>query len=270
MIEENMAMFKNALLVLNVAKNIKRVHLNTGSKYYGAFDGPYKTPAEEFDERQQSPFFYYYQEDYLSELQQGKSWKYLITRPPEIGGYSKGYMNLAQSIAVYATFRHELNLKFTCPGNTNSWERVMDVADVGLLIELIEEGVLSDNPKYHNQAFNCNNGDVIRWKYLWPKIAQYFNLEYEAPTAKGYSLQERVSDRKEDWKRIAHKHNLKIDDLSKAATFDFADKCIGRQWDSFLSMNKAREAGFKGYKATDKMYTEIFDYLRKLNIIPTW
>ena len=36
----------------------------------------------------------------------------------------------------------------------------MDVADVGLLVELIEEGVLSDNPKYHNQAFNCNNGGM--------------------------------------------------------------------------------------------------------------
>ena len=69
--------------------------------------------------------------------------------------------------------------------------------------------------------------DVIRWKYLWPRIAKYFNLEYEAPTDKGFSLHDQVGDKKEDWKRIAHKHNLKIDDLSKAATFDFADLCIG-------------------------------------------
>jgi nucleoside-diphosphate-sugar epimerase len=270
MIDDNMKMFKNALTVLEFAKQVKRVHLNTGSKYYGAFSGPYKTPAEESDERPQTPFFYYLQEDYLRDLQKGKSWSYLVTRPPEIGGYSKGYMNLAQSIAVYATFCHEFNLKFKCPGNTTSWNCVMDVADIEQLCSFIEEGVLSDNSKYKNEAFNLNNGDVFRWIYLWPKLADYFKLEYEEPTAKGFYLKDHYSEKKQEWKQIAQKYNLRWDDLGKVATFDFADLCIGREWDSMLSMSKAREAGFKGYKSTEKMYTDLFDCFRKSKIIPTW
>ena len=152
-------------------------------------------------------------------------------------------MNLAQSIAVYATLCHELKIKFKCPGNTTSWDKLMDVADVDILCQLIEEGVLSDNPKYKNQAFNLNNGgkkksqsetfltiiykDLIRWKYLWPKLAKYFKLEYEEPSDKEFLLADQFSNKEREWKEIANKYNLKWNELSRVSTFEFADKCIG-------------------------------------------
>lgn len=36
---------------------------------------------------------------------------------------------------------------------------------------------LSTHKACENQAYNINNGDLFRWRDLWPKIAQHFGLE---------------------------------------------------------------------------------------------
>ena len=50
-----------------------------------------------------------------------------------------------------------------------------DVTDVDLLSDA--SIFLSTHKSCENQAFNINNGDLFRWKHLWPKIAEHFGME---------------------------------------------------------------------------------------------
>ena len=77
-------------------------------------------------------------------------------------------------------FRHEhkppkkpLSCRF--PGSDFAWNAVNDVTDVDLLSEATIH--LSTHKACENQAYNINNGDLFRWRDLWPKIAQHFGLE---------------------------------------------------------------------------------------------
>ena len=56
------------------SKQLRKVVLVEGAKWYGAHLGPYKTPAREDDPRHMPPNFYYDQEDYLKAQSVGKSW----------------------------------------------------------------------------------------------------------------------------------------------------------------------------------------------------
>jgi hypothetical protein len=49
--------------------------------------GPFKAPAREDDPRLMPPNFYYDQEDFLRERQQGKAWHWTALRPEAIAGF---------------------------------------------------------------------------------------------------------------------------------------------------------------------------------------
>uniref|UniRef100_A0A803NNT7 Uncharacterized protein n=1 Tax=Cannabis sativa TaxID=3483 RepID=A0A803NNT7_CANSA len=35
------------------------------------------------------------------------------------------------------------------------------------------------DPNAKNRAFNCSNGDIIKWKHMWKVLAEQFDVEYE-------------------------------------------------------------------------------------------
>lgn len=53
---------------------LRRVVLVTGTKYYGSYLGPFKTPARESDPRHMGPKYYFEQIDSLAAFQRGKRW----------------------------------------------------------------------------------------------------------------------------------------------------------------------------------------------------
>jgi nucleoside-diphosphate-sugar epimerase len=61
------------------------------------------------------------------------------------------------------------------PGSDFTWNAVNDVTDVDLLSDATVH--LSTHKACENQAYNINNGDLFRWKELWPKIAHHFGME---------------------------------------------------------------------------------------------
>ena len=61
------------------------------------------------------------------------------------------------------------------PGSDFAWNAVNDVTDVNLLSDATI--YLSTHKACENQAYNISNGDVFRWKELWPKIAKHFDME---------------------------------------------------------------------------------------------
>jgi hypothetical protein len=69
----NLTMLANTVeTVERSSKELRKVIIVEGAKFYGAHLGPFKTPAKETDARHMPPNFYYNQEDYLKERSVGK------------------------------------------------------------------------------------------------------------------------------------------------------------------------------------------------------
>lgn len=94
--EYNVPFFKNVLTAVErLNRNtLQRVVLQTGAKYYGqAYKAPPRQPIREDFGRLGlggPPNFYYPQEDFIFELQNGKRWTWSVTRPFLISGVSAG------------------------------------------------------------------------------------------------------------------------------------------------------------------------------------
>jgi nucleoside-diphosphate-sugar epimerase len=68
----NVAILRNLLeVVQSTSPSLEHITFYQGGKAYGADLGPFKTPAREDDPRLMPPNFYYDQEDFLRERQQG-------------------------------------------------------------------------------------------------------------------------------------------------------------------------------------------------------
>ena len=71
-IAENVTMLRNVLDAVE-SPALKHVHIVQGSKVYGSDLGPYKTPAQESDQRVAETNWYYQQEDLLTARSAGKA-----------------------------------------------------------------------------------------------------------------------------------------------------------------------------------------------------
>lgn len=273
-IRVNSALIKNVLDVLSTKKTVRHVSLVTGLKHYlGPFDAyansgtlP-ETPLREEQPRLNLPNFYYAQEDevYKAALRDGFSWN--IHRPHTLIGIAIGNaMNMGTTLAVYASICKSQNLPFIWPGSEAQWEGISDVTDVKMLAEQMIWA--TETPDANNQAFNTANGDIFRWKWLWPKIAAYFNVEYTGYTSAINPLEKILSDKQDVWKNIAQDHHLIEADLSRLASPWHTDLDLGRPLEVMTDMSKSRKFGFTTYKNTPDSFFELFDRLRDEKIIP--
>ena len=82
-IRTNDAMLRNLMAVLEpAAPSLRHVALLQGTKAYGVHVRPLTVPAREGrSEMYEQPNFYWAQETFLRELQQGKAWHWSILRP---------------------------------------------------------------------------------------------------------------------------------------------------------------------------------------------
>src|SRR5277367_584477 len=142
----NLAMLTNIVeTVEHLSTTFRKVVLIEGAKFYGAHLGPYKTPAKETDPRHMPPNFYYDQEDYLKERSAGKSWSWTALRPSCICGFAVGNpMNMATSIAVYATLCRELGLPLRFPGSACAYGLIMEMTDAELLAKAMAWAAQND------------------------------------------------------------------------------------------------------------------------------
>ncbi|HEY0568438.1 MAG TPA: NAD-dependent epimerase/dehydratase family protein, partial [Xanthobacteraceae bacterium] len=82
-IDTNDRMLRNLMAALEpVAPSLKHVALLQGTKAYGVHVRPLMVPAREGrSEMYEQPNFYWAQENFLRELQDGKAWHFSILRP---------------------------------------------------------------------------------------------------------------------------------------------------------------------------------------------
>ncbi len=269
----------NRMMVLNVIESLgsrlqgSHIALVTGLKHYlGPFEAYGKgvvpsTPFREEQGRQPVDNFYYAQEDEIFAGAKKYGYQWSIHRPHTIIGDAQGNaMNMGQTLAVYASLCKEKGWPFIFPGSMEQWNGISDVTDARLLAEQLYWAILS--PAAANEDFNITNGDVFRWKWLWPHLADYFGIESQEYPAQIMPLEGRMQQAEAAWQEIASKYNLRESNINKLASWWHTDADLGRPMEVFSDMSKSRKAGFTGYQSTLDSFTQLFDRLKSQRIIP--
>ena len=275
--QENMrvngTMVRNLLDAIAPAKSVKHVSLVTGLKHYlGAFNEYGKgtlpmTPFREDAPRLPGDNFYYTQEDevFAAAARDGFGWT--IHRPHTIIGHAVGNaMNMGNTLAAYATICRETGRPFIFPGSIQVWNGLIDITDARLLARQLEWSATS--PAARNQALNVVNGDVFRWKWMWGKIARWFDLEPAPFPAERVPLEKLLADARPVWAEIARKHNLAVSDFDAVASPWHTDLDLGLSMEVIADMSKSRKLGFLDYQASDDSFLDLFVRLRNEKIIP--
>jgi len=127
----------------------------------------------------------------------------------------------------------------------------------------------STNKQAANQAFNASNGDVFRWKHVWPEIAKVFGLE--VGEVQQIKLAKMMQDKQPLWQQICHKYGLKQTSLDKLVDFSFADMHFAMNYDYLVDVTKARQLGFDAMnQRTQDMFVRQLRDLQNMKIIPKY
>jgi len=259
-------------LIDNLASKIEHFVLVTGTKHYlGPFTNftkdPLPIPFKESLPRLPIRNFYYEQEDVVFDRAEKKGFKWSVARPAVILGFAPyNQMNLAQSVAVIASICKHLNQPLKFPGVSAMYDILTDASDTTLIAKhLIWQ---STTPACENQAFNVVNGDVVRYRLLWPKLAEYFGLESADPDDEPQNFKEEFKKMRPVWDEIVTKHGLRKFKFDELVTDWFIEIMLNFPRTILRDMNKSREFGFTYYQSSEKSWIKLFNYLRENKYIP--
>ncbi|WP_378143786.1 SDR family oxidoreductase [Cnuibacter sp. UC19_7] len=269
----NSAIVRNILDAVRPAGTVRHVALLTGLKHYlGPFEDyasgvMAETPFHEDEPRLDTPNFYYAQEDELFDAAARDGFTWSVHRAHTVFGFATGNaMNMALTLSVYASICARFGEVFRFPGSRTQWNGVTDVTDADLLAEQL--GWAATSPTAANQAFNIANGDVFRWRWLWPRIAERFGVEWAGFSEEPAPLEPRMGDAAEKWRTIAAENGLVEADVSRLASWWHTDSDLGREIECFTSMDKSRRAGFLAFRTTPDSLFDKVDRYRAARIIP--
>ena len=267
----NKAMLENLFQALKQAP-LRHVALVTGLKHYlGPFesygDGKPYSPFLESQPRLPGLNFYYDQEDVVFAQAKSRGFQWTVHRPHSMIGYVLGNaMNMAVTLAVYASICKATGRPFVFPGSQAQYNAVADVTDARILAKQLIW--VANTPEAANTAFNIANGDVFRWYWLWARIADYFDLDPAPYPGHPTLLEEQMKDAGPIWDDIVTRHGLKTNKISDLASFGHSDADLGREIECITDMRNSRVLGFSAYQETLSSFTDVFDRLRKERIIP--
>lgn len=266
MVAPNMALLSNLMDVIEpAAPGLAHVNLMHGTKWYGNHLGPFKTPAKETDPGHMPPNFYYDQQDYIVDRQAGKEWTWSSARPHAICGFAIGNpMNLVMVLAAYATISKALGLPLRHPGSEANANALFNVTDSGLLARACTW--MATDAGAANGPFNITNGDVFRWRDLWPAIADYFDLEMAQPQK--IDLVHMMADKGPLWKRLVAQHDLLPIPYEQLVGWNYGNFVFGPEFDIISSTTKSKMHGFNEVQDTEQMFLRHFDELREKKVIP--
>ncbi|KQM16769.1 NAD-dependent dehydratase [Plantibacter sp. Leaf171] len=271
-IRVNGGMVRDLLAALS-DEPVQHVALVTGLKHYlGPFEAYAAgempdTPFHEDEPRLDTPNFYYEQEDELFAAAARSGFTWSVHRSHTVIGHAVGNaMNMASTIAVQASLCKRLGRPFVFPGSETQWNGLTDMTDAGLLAEQMLWAATS--PAGANEPFNIVNGDVFRWRWMWPRLAAYFGVEAEGFRDAPRPLEQQMVGLEGEWAELVAEHGLVEPDLARVASWWHTDGDLGRDIEVVTDMSKSRLAGFTGYRRTLDAFTAIFDRLREERIVP--
>ncbi|GGG16223.1 NAD dependent epimerase/dehydratase [Rhodococcoides trifolii] len=273
-IEVNSATVRNVLTALKGKSALRHVGLLTGLKHYlGPFDNyatgvMADTPFHENEPRLDSPNFYYAQEDELFAAATKLGFTWSVHRAHTVFGFAVGNaMNMVLTLGVYAEICRETGAPFVFPGSQTQWNGLTDITDADLLGEQMIWA--ATRPEGANEAFNIANGDVFRWRWMWPKIAEVFGVDPVGFSDTPQPLADRMDDAPKIWAEIAAKNSLAVDDVDRLASWWHTDSDLGRNIECLTDMTKSRQAGFLGFRSTFDSFVNKTERYRSAGILPT-
>jgi nucleoside-diphosphate-sugar epimerase len=270
--EVNGRMLQNLLDAVAPEGTVQHVVLVTGLKHYlGPFEAYAKvqpdTPFSEDQARLPYENFYYVQEDILFAAAERDGFTWSVHRPHTLIGWALGNaMNMGVTLAVYAAICRETRRPFHFPGSHEQWEAVTDVTDARLLADHLVWAATT--PAAANRALNIVNGDVFRWRRLWPRLAAALDVEPVGFTGEPAPLEEQMVDAPEVWPDVVSRYGLVETDVNTLASWWHTDADLGRTIETFTDMGHSRRLGFSGVQDTETSFTDLFDRLRAERIVP--
>lgn len=272
-IEVNGKMVRNVLDALS-SKPARHVALVTGLKHYlGPFDQYVtggllpETPLREEQGRLDLPNFYYAQEDEVFAAAKRDGFAWSVHRPHTVIGLAVGNaMNMGSTLAVYASICKEIGRPFHFPGSAGQWNGLCDVTDARLLAKHLLWASTTEAAR--NEAFNVANGDTFRWKWLWPRLARWFDVEAVGYDGTIHALEPEMANDDPVWAGMAKKYRLKEPDLKRVSSPWHTDLDLGRPIEIMTDMTKSRKLGFSAYQSTEDSFFDLFAKMRQDRLIP--
>ena len=272
-IRVNAAMVRNVLDAVRPARSLRHVALVTGLKHYlGPFEAygqgvlP-QTPFRESQPRLDVENFYYAQEDEVFAAAKRDHFTWSVHRPHTITGVAVGNaMNMATTLAVYASVCKATGRPFVFPGSRVQWDSLTDMTDARILARQLLWAATT--PAAANEAFNVTNGDVFRWSWMWGRIAEWFDLEPAPFPEQPQPLATQMADDQAVWSALAAEHGLLERDINRLISPWHTDADLGRPVEVVTDMSKSRRLGFLDFQASDQGFFDVFAQLRAERLIP--
>jgi len=272
-IRVNALMVRHLMDAVGPAGSVRHVALVTGLKHYlGPFEAYGKgvlpqTPFREEQGRLDVKNFYYAQEDevFAAAARDGFNWS--VHRPHTITGVAVGNaMNMATTLAVYASVCKFTGRPFRFPGSAAQWNSLTDMTDARQLAKHLLWA--STNDVAANEAFNIVNGDVFRWSWMWSRIADWFGIDATPFDGTVEPLESQMANDAGIWREVAAQHGLIEPDIERLISPWHTDADLGRPIEVVTDMSKSRRMGFLDYQPSDDAFFDVFATLRQRKLIP--
>ena len=211
------------------------------------------------------PHFYYAQQDWLAERRRGRAWSWSALRPHAVLGYATGSaMSLLNVLGVYGAICRELGRPMDFPGKPGAFTAAYQMTDARLLARAVVWA--ATEPACADRAFNVTNGDLVRWRHLWPRIAAA--LDVEPGPVRAMRLEEAMADKEPLWRDMVRRHGLRPHRLAEIAGWRFGDFVFHSDYDHVSNLTRARQAGWCESLDTGEVLVELLRELRAQRIIP--
>jgi len=272
-IRVNGGMVRDLLAVLGAQGSVRHVALVTGLKHYlGPFEAYGKgempdTPFLEDAERLAVDNFYYAQEDELFDAAAAHGFSWSVHRSHTVLGHAVGNaMNIAATLGAYAGVQRHLGRPFVFPGSRAQWDGVVDLTDADLLAD--HQVWAATTPGAADAAYNVVDGDVVRWRRLWPVLAAHLGVEPQGPGEEPQPLEEQMVGAEEVWADLVAEHGLVEPDLARIASWWHTDADLGRPMEVVADMTRSRLLGYTGWVSTERALLRRVDQYRAERLVP--
>ena len=196
----------------------------------------------------------------------GFTWS--VHRAHTVIGHAVGNaMNMASTLGAYGAIVKATGRPFLFPGSLTAWNGVVDITDAALLAD--HQLWAATTPAASDTAFNIVDGDVIRWRRLWPRLAAHLGVEPAGPGERPEPLEIQMADAAPVWAELVAENGLVEPDLSRVASWWHTDGDLGRDVEVLADMTRSRLAGFTGYVNTERSLLRLIDRYRADRILPS-
>ena len=278
--DANVPMFTNTLTAIDDTSrdSLQRVVLQTGGKTYGIyFRAALIEPTPEHPihprvtEAAALPLFYYAQEDFMIDLASKRNWKWNVTIPFWINGFTKGNgMSYATTVAIYFTLQKAAGLPAIFPYSAtdpamSKYMKPQHMSTASHIAKFTEW--VADNDMVGNEYFNIVDDTKTTFADIWESTGKYFGV----PTSNipGFDLIADIEKRLAagEWDALVERYGGSKDALNYA-TWDTLAWAQGGTWASDVSMDKAIKAGWTEKADTNVELARIFNEMKEAGVIP--